>query len=147
MARGRRLGTVAAAALVLGGCSMGDVELNGKIFDWMGVSTASLASKKEPQLAPRQGLVVPPSVDRLPVPGSEQEATAEASWPQDPDQVKAQRAVAQGQTVQNFCRERDWFERAKPEEFNRITQNGSLCSTVSTVINSQIDKPKPAPAR
>jgi len=136
------LGPITAGLLALGGCGAADVELNGKIFDWMGVSTASM-NRKEPQLEPRQGLVVPPDTNRLPAPGSEQAAAVEQSWPQDPDEVKAKRAVAQAQSVEAYCKDRDWFERAKPAEFNRITQNGTLCSTISTMINKNIDKPRP----
>jgi hypothetical protein len=40
-------------AFVLGGCADG-VELNGKVFDFLGVSPAALeASRREPKLAER----------------------------------------------------------------------------------------------
>ena len=49
------LATVAAlaATFALGGCSDG-LEVNGKLFDWLGVSsTAMEQAKREPQVAAR----------------------------------------------------------------------------------------------
>lgn len=58
---------VAAAALA--GCGMDDVQLNGKIFDAVGLnSTGSV--KKEAKLKERQPLVVPPSTEKLPDPNA-----------------------------------------------------------------------------
>ena len=75
--------------LVLGGCADG-VELNGKVFDLLGVSPAALeASRREPKLAERAPLVMPPDANRLPDPGSAQAApTDQANWPTDPEQRK-----------------------------------------------------------
>ncbi len=67
-----------ACAALLSGCSADDVQLNGKIFDAVGMNTASV--KKTPKLAERSGIVVPPNLERLPEPGSgggEQPALAE----------------------------------------------------------------------
>ncbi len=70
-----------AVGLALGaaGCSMDDVQLNGGIFDAVGLSDSARAKSKsgEPKLAERAPLVVPPRVDSLPQPG-------EAQAPQDP---------------------------------------------------------------
>lgn len=57
-----------AVAGLLSGCSADDVQLNGKVFDAVGLNTASV--KKTPKLAERSGIVVPPNLDRLPEPGS-----------------------------------------------------------------------------
>ena len=60
---------LAAAIVALAGCSMDDVQLNGKIFDAVGMnSTGSV--KKEATLRERSPLVVPPGLDKLPEPGS-----------------------------------------------------------------------------
>ncbi len=55
------------ASLALGACSMGDVELNGKIFELAGLS-GSGNTTKTPELKTRTGLVVPPDLSRLPDP-------------------------------------------------------------------------------
>lgn len=63
------------ASLALAGCSLDDIQLNGKIFDAMGVNNTG-SVKKEAKVAERQPLVVPPGLDQLPEPGS---AGAQAS--------------------------------------------------------------------
>ena len=67
-----------AVAVGLAGCGMvDDVQLNGKIFDAVGLnSTGSV--KKEAQIAERSPLVVPPGLDKLPVPGENGAAQANA---------------------------------------------------------------------
>lgn len=62
---------VAAAA---GGCSMDDVELNGGVFDALGVGSDQ-PKTAEPKLAARTPLVVPPTTSSLPAPGTPAEAT------------------------------------------------------------------------
>ena len=72
------------------GCSMDDVQLNGGIFDVVGLSDAAKAkSGSEPKIAARAPLVVPPSLDRLPEPGSEEAAeNAEIAGIRDYDAVR-----------------------------------------------------------
>lgn len=57
-----------AVAVLLSGCSADDVALNGKVFDAMGMNTASV--KKTPKLKERSAILVPPNMERLPEPGS-----------------------------------------------------------------------------
>ena len=59
------------AGLVTSGCDGGGfdgVQLNGKIFDAMGINTSSV--KKTPKMAARAGIVVPPNLAALPEPGT-----------------------------------------------------------------------------
>ncbi len=102
------------ATLALGGCGGVDgVELNGKIFDWMGVSeSAQAANKREPKLADRSGLVVPPNLARLPEPGSD--APQDASFNlNDPDQKRAQAVADREREHKAYCSgEKNWRERA-----------------------------------
>ena len=62
---------VAAAVLLMafGGCSADDVELNGGLFDAVGIGSKSKSTKGEPVMAARSPLVVPPNLERLPQPG------------------------------------------------------------------------------
>lgn len=57
-----------AALLAVSGCGFDGVQLNGKIFDAVGLNDTS--APKEPKLAARQPLVVPPGLEALPPPGS-----------------------------------------------------------------------------
>lgn len=67
-----KIGTTLASVLViagLAGCGMvDDVQMNGKIFDAIGMNTGSV--KKEAKVAERQPLIVPPGLDKLPTPGA-----------------------------------------------------------------------------
>ena len=70
-----------AATLVLRCGGVDGLELNGKLFDWMGVSSSAMEqSKREPQLAARAPLVLPPNSNRLPEPGSEEQDPS-TIWP------------------------------------------------------------------
>lgn len=59
-----------AALCALAGCGMDDIQLNGKLFDAVGLNNTG-SVKKEATLKERAPLVVPPGLDKLPVPGSE----------------------------------------------------------------------------
>jgi hypothetical protein len=103
-----------AAAIALCGCADG-VELNGKVFDLLGVSPAALeASRREPKLAERAPLVMPPNPNRLPDPGSEQSAAGDqANWPADPEQKKLAAAQERERLHLAYCRgDMQWKERA-----------------------------------
>jgi hypothetical protein len=93
--------------LSLAGCGGVDgVEFNGKIFDWLGVSPAALeASRREPKLAERAPLVMPPNTNRLPDPGSGQPPSIDqASWPTDPEQRKLAAAQERERLHLAYCR-------------------------------------------
>jgi hypothetical protein len=75
-------------APLLSACGADDLELNGKIFDVMGMSGPQTKGK-EPKLAARSPLVVPPSLERLPEPGSEAAAApSDIAQIKDPDEQK-----------------------------------------------------------
>ena len=81
-------GAMVGSTLLLSGCADG-LELNGKVFDWMGVSPAAQEARvREPKLAERAPLVMPPNANRLPEPGSGVEPT-NIAFPDDPEQRKA----------------------------------------------------------
>ena len=102
-----------ASALLLSACADG-VDLNGKVFDMMGISSSAMDAKKtEPKVAERAPLVMPPDVSRLPEPGSGQAPVAQLSWPDDPEARKAREAQERERLHQAYCRgEAQWKERA-----------------------------------
>ena len=105
------------APLLLGGCSGIDgIDLNGKIFDWMGVSSASQV-KNEPQMTDRAPLVVPPSVTRLPEPGSGQVSSQDLAALNDPELQKQAKAAERQRMHEAYCRgEIQWKDKAfKPD--------------------------------
>ena len=63
---------VVLVATIAGGCSAlsDNVELNGKIFDAVGLSGGALGKKAEVRTEARAPLVLPPDAERLPEPGA-----------------------------------------------------------------------------
>ena len=108
------LATVAAlaATFAVGGCSDG-LEVNGKLFDWLGVSsTAMEQAKREPQVAARTPLVLPPNSTKLPEPGSGQEGSADLASLGDPDAKKAAAAKERERLHLAYCRgEAQWKDK------------------------------------
>jgi hypothetical protein len=106
-------GGALASTLLLSGCADG-VDLNGKVFDWMGISPAAQEARRfEPKIADRAPLVVPPDVNRLPEPGSEAAPGAHMAWPDDPEQRKVREAQERERLHLAYCRgDVEWKERA-----------------------------------
>jgi len=102
-----------AATLALSGCADG-VELNGKVFDFLGISPAALeASRREPKLAERAPLVMPPDAKRLPDPQSTASVGEQTNWPVDPEQKKLAAAQERERLHLAYCRgDIQWKERA-----------------------------------
>jgi hypothetical protein len=88
------------AGLIVAGCSMDDVELNGGIFDAVGLNDAKKTS--DPKLAERAPLVVPPSLDRLPAPG-EAPAPSQIAGINDPDAAKQKSREELEKQQAEFC--------------------------------------------
>jgi hypothetical protein len=109
-------GLVALAA-ALAGCSAGDVELNGKIFDVMGVSAATKGPSSEPKLAARAPLVLPPDASKLPPPDATAAPPApalqaDASWPTDADKARVSAAEDLERRQKEYCSGGNWKEKA-----------------------------------
>lgn len=113
--RTQRMGAVAAclgAALLAGACSPGDVELNGKLFDAVGASGVLGKQAGSAKMAERQGLVVPPSLDRLPPP-SETVPTAQLAEVKDPDKMKRVSAADLKEQQAAYCKEHYEFAKQR----------------------------------
>lgn len=106
---------VIACALALGGCAADEVELNGKIFDAMGLNAKSKTT--EPKLAARAPLVMPPSPERVPEPGVPPESqAADVAALQDPDAVaKTSRAELERQQAA-YCKEHYELAKARGDD-------------------------------
>lgn len=86
-AKAMLLGAAGATLLAISGCGYDGVQLNGKIFDVVGLNGDS-SKNTEPKMKVRQPLVVPPSVASLPPPGSDKEGRPSLAQIQDPDREK-----------------------------------------------------------
>ncbi|MGI9382263.1 MAG: hypothetical protein ACR2PO_03850 [Methyloligellaceae bacterium] len=120
----RKAGTLIpmlVAAALLGGCGSG-VSLEGKVFDWAGVSDKAKAKqKREPKLQKRAPLVLPPSVAaKLPEPGPQQVNAAPENWPDDPDLQRKKELAETKQKLEEYRRNGDFSNKTGMEEFRRI---------------------------
>ena len=139
---GRRIkvgmATAISVSALLGGCADG-VEMNGKLLDAVGLSTASLSqNKSEPRIAPRAPLVMPPSDKRLPEPGSAPPPpieTADASWPKDKDQERVASAKDKIRQQDQYCKDGTWKERAIDNDASQQGPLGSCGSIFSWTQN------------
>jgi hypothetical protein len=89
-----------SAAFLVAGCSMDDVQLNGGIFDAVGLNDTKKSG--DPKLAERAPLVVPPSLDRLPAPGEAPPPTQIAGI-NDPDAAKQKSREELEKQHAEFC--------------------------------------------
>jgi hypothetical protein len=105
------------SALLLSGCADG-IDLNGKVFDVMGISpSAQEARRFEPQVAERAPLVMPPASNSLPQPGSGQAPAPQMAWPDDPEQRKVREAQERERLHLAYCRgDVQWKEKALNRE-------------------------------
>ncbi len=99
-----RFACVALAASLAGGCSPGDVQLEGKVFDALGVS-GNQARRDTPEVAARSPLIVPPSLERLPEPGTAQQDPNEGALAaiNDPDRAKEVNEVELAKAQAEYC--------------------------------------------
>ena len=144
-----RVSIVAVAAGGVTACGPGDVELNGKLFDAMGVSSDSQAANKiDPKVPARAPLVVPPTTASLPPPGSGTAVVAAApedqAWPTDPDQQQQAALAAKQQQQKEYCEEgrlqgnADDFDETKKSKYSR-------CGNVWTLLfNQGLEQPENA---
>ncbi len=97
-----------SAGLLVGGCSGIDgVELQGGVFDALGVSSSTQSRRlSDAKVAPRPGLVLPPSPDRLPEPVTGSIAAVPPpgeAWPVDPEDRKAQAGADLDRRHKEYC--------------------------------------------
>jgi len=85
---------IVACAAFLGGC--GGVELEGKVFDYAGLSGQIGGPKADPTMSARAPLMVPPSTQSLPTPvESRSVAASRQDWPDDPEKVRVREVEQQ----------------------------------------------------
>lgn len=131
------VGTAVLSALLLTGCD--SVALEGKIFDWMGVSGSALDEKgRDPKMAERAPLVVPPNVTRLPEPGSGKTASPDLATLNDPEMRKQADAKERERLHLAYCRgEIKWKERAfDPDKPPNRSPYGPCPGLFSGTLNS-----------
>ncbi|WP_045835250.1 hypothetical protein [Hyphomicrobium sp. 99] len=132
---GHKISLSIALSLFLAGCGGFDgVQLNGKVFDAMGLNGDG-APKGDPKMAARQPLVVPPGLEALPPPGSgkvEQPSLAEI---QDPDKkLKVSQADLEKQQA-DYCK-KNYEEAQFRGDSSADSASGPLGSCKPSIFNA-----------
>lgn len=136
--------SVVVCSASLGGCGgLDGVELNGKIFDALGVGGDPFAKRPEPKTQARAPLVLPPDASKLPEPGSQPTAGApivtgavDSAWPRDRDAIKAADAEAKKQAKDNHCKDGNWKERSKQQGGGH--SDSSCTGSIFSVVGDQL---------
>lgn len=135
----RLRGCLVAASLalssVLAGCGGFDgIELQGGVFDALGVSSSAQEKNKksEPKVAARPGLVLPPGADRLPPPGAPPEAeqaqlSAGDAWPVEPEANKARAKAELEKKHKEFCENAIRNARISGQSTNTVQGPNGSC--------------------
>ena len=129
------------AVLALAGCD--SLALEGKVFDWIGISGSALdENRRDPKMAERAPLVVPPSVTRLPEPGSGKTGGDDIAALNDPELKKQAAAKERERLHLAYCRgDAQWKEKAyNPNTTKPNRSPYGPCPSVFDV-DSSINKP------
>jgi hypothetical protein len=140
--RSASLLAVGAALLALPGCGGIDgVELNGKVFEAVGLTGALSGKKAEPKTEVRSPLVLPPATERLPEPGENGAPapiqTAQA-WPNDPDKQRAANEAAKKQAQAQYCKDGNWKEKAMGDDLAATSGPNGSCGSIFSVIGKTL---------
>ena len=134
---------VAVFLTLIGGCSAGDVQLEGKIFEAMGVSDV-LNSRPEPKVKARAPIVMPPDA-QLPEPGKRVVAKhQDHQWPDDPD-IRARKKIADAELARRkYCEEGAGTNRADPEyDIEKAAHCGLLSKMLTNSFGRAEEKTQP----
>jgi hypothetical protein len=124
-----------AAALSLAGCGGIDgVQLNGKVFDAVGLNGSS-GPQGDPKMAVRQPLVMPPGLQALPPPGSGKAEQPTLADIQDPDKkLKVSQADLE-QKQAEFCK-KNYEEPMSRGDDSGISAQGPLGSCNKSIFTA-----------
>ena len=126
-----------ATPIALAGCSADDVELNGKIFDAVGLSGGAQKSA-EPKMKERAGLVMPPDPNRVPEPGLPADgagAVNQVAALNDPDKIATVSRQELERQQSEYCKVN--YEQAKARGDNDADQaSGPLGPCRGSVLSA-----------
>ena len=133
-----------ASAIALSGCGGIDgIDLNGKVFDMMGISSSAQENQaREPRMAERAPLVVPPNVARLPEPGSGKVSSEDLAAIDDPEQRKLAEAKERERLHAAYCSgETRWKDKAySPEKTTANLSPYGPCPGLFSSVTGKVNK-------
>ncbi|MGE0628274.1 MAG: hypothetical protein AB7O43_10650 [Hyphomicrobiaceae bacterium] len=123
--------TSISSTLLLAGCGIGGIdgiELQGGVFDALGLTNQDKTTNKNVKVAARPGLVLPPTEQRLPPPTDAPPvpATVEA-WPVDPETRRVQQAAELDRRHKEVCEREMASAQARGEDTSAVKGPKGLC--------------------
>jgi hypothetical protein len=125
-----------AIGLALAGCSSDDIQFNGGIFDAVGLSDATKVKAKEPKLAERAPLVVPPTLGQLPQPGSQAPDEPQVADIKDPDVAKVASKEEMERRQAEYCKVNYEQALARGDEATALNAVGPLGPCRASVLTA-----------
>lgn len=95
---------VVLVMLNLSGCSAGDIQFEGKLFEAVGLDGSLTGKRPDPKVTERSPLVLPPAA-HLPEPGKRVAVQDTMNWPDDPDLKRKTEASLLAKKREKYCRE------------------------------------------
>jgi hypothetical protein len=121
--------------LAVAGCAPDEVELNGSLFNAVGLNQK--AKTTEPKLAERQPLVLPPNLNRVPEPGRPPEAAAaDVAALNDPDKIKKTSQAELERQQAEYCKVHYEYAKAHGDETGADLATGPLGLCKGSVLTS-----------
>lgn len=139
----RKISLCAAAVTLLSGCGGFDgVQLNGKVFDMMGLNGSS-TPQGDPKMAVRQPLTLPPS-DNLPPPGSGKVDQPSLAEIQDPDKKKVVDQAELERQQAEYCQKHytEPMQRGDDSADSAAGPLGSCHPSIFTALSKWTKKPE-----
>jgi hypothetical protein len=129
MMRNAAIAALLGGAVALSGCGSGGVgvDIDAPVLNAVGINLSS-KKKDDEDLPERTGLVLPPSTEALPEPGTRTAASAQ-NWPDDPDKRKKRDTEEKAAAEEKYCREGNWDSKASITEFNKNVGVEQRCSS------------------
>ena len=118
---------------------MDDVQFNGGIFDAVGLSDNAKAKMRsgDPKVAERAPLVVPPSLEKLPVPGEQpQTQDQNIAGIKDPDEVKKVSQAELERKQAEYCKVNYDDAKIRGDETTALNAEGPLGPCRPSVLSS-----------
>ncbi len=137
--RNMAIAALLGGSMALSGCADGvGVEVDAPILNAVGLDLGG-KKKDDADLPERTGLVVPPSTEALPAPGTQTAASAQQNWPNDPDKNKKRLAEEKAAAEEKYCREGNWDSKANISEFNKNIGVEQRCpSKLGTALSKSL---------
>jgi hypothetical protein len=120
----------------MAGCSADDIQFNGGVFDAVGLSDSTKAKSKDPKLAERAPLVVPPTLDRLPEPGSQAPQDTTIADIKDPDAMKSASQEEMQRRQAEYCKVNYEQAMVRGDESTALNAVGPLGQCRPSVLSA-----------